>query len=151
MSLLVFGDQTVDTFPFLREILFRAKSSALCSSFLRKVNAILREEVSQLPYEARQSIPSFSDVRELHDRYHNSKVANTGVDSALLCISQLAHYIRQVCSLAKHWRAYVANNRIVQVNSMAIANWTHQLQSSRDFVQAHYLLLRWPARQLLLI
>ena len=96
MDILLFGDQTVDTHAFLKDVLTRGKSNTLVTSFLVKASAVLREEVAQLPSLDRESIPNFSTIQELSDRHHEGQLVNTAVESALLCISQVAHYIGYV-------------------------------------------------------
>lgn len=96
IDILFFGDQTVDTHAFLKSILSRAKSNTLVSSFIVKASAALREEVAQLPALDRQSIPDFSTIQELSDRHHEGQLVSTAIESALLCISQLAHYLGYV-------------------------------------------------------
>lgn len=96
IDILFFGDQTVDTHAFLKSVLTRGKSNPLINSFIVKASALLREEVAQLPSLDRQSIPNFSTVQELSDRHHEGQLVNTAIESALLCISQLAHYLGYV-------------------------------------------------------
>lgn len=96
IDILFFGDQTVDTHAFLKSVLTRGKSNALVTSFIVQASAALREEVAQLPSLDRQSIPNFSTVQELSDRHHEGQLVNTAIESALLCISQLAHYLGYV-------------------------------------------------------
>ena len=93
MELLIFDDQVVDPYNFLRDVLARGKSNPLLTSFITKVGAALREDISHLSEPDRKSIPNFSTVLELAERYHGSCNVNTALDSALLCITQLAHYI----------------------------------------------------------
>lgn len=65
----------------------------MLASFFRRVNLALRREIAQLsPLEAK-NIPDFSTIDELLDRTLGQSAPHVGVESALLCISQLAHYI----------------------------------------------------------
>jgi hypothetical protein len=41
----------------------------------------------------RATIPTFRTLYQLNERYHAQSVKHPGIDSALLCIAQLAHYI----------------------------------------------------------
>lgn len=93
MDLLVFGDQAVNTYPFLKAILRRGRTNNLLNSFIAKAGMVLREEISQLSSVERESIPSFSTIRELADNYHEGRDVVTALDSALLTVAQLAHYI----------------------------------------------------------
>ena len=109
MDLLVLGDQAVDTYLFLKDVLARGKSNTIFSSFLARVSAALREEVAQLPRLDRECIPDFSTVQELADRYHDQCILNPAIESALLCISQLGHYIGYVIYLLLTKSPCVAN------------------------------------------
>ncbi len=93
MTFLLFGDQSSDTHVFLADFCRRGNPSLLTQSFLDQVGAALKEEVDQLSTLERQRIPKFSSIQELNSRYHIGENKNSAVDSALLCIAQLAHYI----------------------------------------------------------
>lgn len=96
MAFLLFGDQSLDTQAFLADICHRENLSVLSQSFLDQVGSALREEVDQLPNFERRKLPKFSTIQELNKRYHVGNVKNSAVDSALLCITQLAHYVESV-------------------------------------------------------
>ena len=94
MAFLLFGDQSLDTYAFLADFCGGAKSpSLLARSFLEQVGTALIKEVDQLSSIERQMVPRFTNVQELNDNYHKHENKNSAVDSALLCITQLAHYI----------------------------------------------------------
>lgn len=96
MAFLVFGDQTLDTHDFLADFYRRGNPSSLSTAFLKGAGTALSNEVTQLPYQLRQQIPPFSTVRDLNERYYISTTKCSAVDSALLCITQLATYIEYV-------------------------------------------------------
>lgn len=93
MAFLLFGDQSLDTHEFLADICHRSNLSVLSRSFLEQVGSALREKVDQLPSVERQRVPKFSSIQELNKGYHMGDMKNSALDSALLCITQLAHYI----------------------------------------------------------
>jgi iron transport multicopper oxidase len=94
MAFLLFGDQSLDVYAFLADFCGGSKiPSVLARSFLEQVGAALRREVDQLSSIERQRVPRFASVKELNENYHSHEVKNSAVDSALLCIAQLAHYI----------------------------------------------------------
>ncbi|KAE8447936.1 hypothetical protein EG329_010008 [Mollisiaceae sp. DMI_Dod_QoI] len=93
MAFLLFGDQTLDIHGFLADFFKSGNPSILTQSFLDKVGSALRAEVDQLSTLERRRIPHFSSVKDLNDKYHARDIKNAAVDSALLCITQLAHYI----------------------------------------------------------
>lgn len=103
MAFLLFGDQSLDTHWFLADFCHRGNPSVLAQSFLVQVGSALGEEVEQLSTLDRQRVPNFSSIQELNEKYHIGETRNAAVDSALLCITQLAHYIESVraCNLNK--------------------------------------------------
>lgn len=93
MAFLLFGDQAVDIHGFLADFFKSGALSTLAQSFLDAVAAALRAEVDQLSVLERRRVPQFTSIKELNDRYHAKDIKNAAVDSALLCIAELAHYI----------------------------------------------------------
>ncbi|RWA08120.1 hypothetical protein EKO27_g6972 [Xylaria grammica] len=93
ISFLLFGDQSLDTHGFLADFLRRGNPSILSREFLRLAGDALRDEIENLPRVERQKIPTFRTLAQLNQGYHGQKVKCPGIDSALLCIVQLAHYI----------------------------------------------------------
>ncbi|KAF2966958.1 hypothetical protein GQX73_g6613 [Xylaria multiplex] len=93
ISFLLFGDQSLDTHGFLADFLRRGSPSVLSREFLRLAGDALRDEIEDLPRVERQKIPTFRTLAQLNQGYHGQKVKCPGIDSALLCIVQLAHYI----------------------------------------------------------
>ena len=93
MELYIFGDQTADCRQFLRKVLLR-KGNVLLTSFLESAATALREEISQLSdVQYRSRFPSFSNVQELVERYYEEGKPNPAIESAIVCLSQLAHFI----------------------------------------------------------
>ncbi|KAI1098515.1 polyketide synthase [Jackrogersella minutella] len=93
MAFLLFGDQSLDTHGFLADFYRRGNPSVLSREFLRLAGDALRDEIDRLPREERQKIPIFRTLQQLNERYHAQQPKFPGIDSALLCIVQLAHYI----------------------------------------------------------
>jgi hypothetical protein len=96
MAFLLFEDQSLDTHEFLAEFCHRGNLSVLSRAFLEQVGSALRDEVDQLSSLERQRVPKFSSIQELNKRYHMGNIKNSAMDSALLCITQLVHYIESV-------------------------------------------------------
>lgn len=92
MEILVFGDQTADQYPFLRSITTR-KESALVSAFLERVSVTLRAETRRLPRTRREQFPDFLTVGNLIQRYHEAEAKIPELESALVTLSQLSHYL----------------------------------------------------------
>ncbi|KAI1089995.1 polyketide synthase [Rostrohypoxylon terebratum] len=93
MAFLLFGDQSLDTHGFLADFYRRGSPSVLSKEFLRLAGDALRDEIDRLPREERRKIPIFRTLQQLNERYHTQQIKFPGIDSALLCIAQLAHYI----------------------------------------------------------
>ncbi|KAH9900317.1 polyketide synthase [Xylariomycetidae sp. FL2044] len=93
MAFLLFGDQSLDTHGFLADFFRQGRPSVLSREFLRQAGDALREEIDRLPRFQRQRIPIFRTLQQLNEKYHNQSIKCPEIDSALLCIAQLAHYI----------------------------------------------------------
>ncbi|KAK9417967.1 putative Polyketide synthase [Seiridium unicorne] len=93
MAYLLFGDQSLDTHGFLADFFRQGNPGILAKTFLHQTGEALREEIERLPRLERQKIPIFRTLPQLNERYHTQTVKYPGIDSALLCITQLAHYI----------------------------------------------------------
>ncbi|KAB8659338.1 hypothetical protein FH972_026227 [Carpinus fangiana] len=92
MDLLLFGDQTADQSELLRTCLLR-KNNAVLVSFLERAGVVLQEEVRALPQLRRQRVPNFLTISNLVDRYFEAGIRLPEIDTALLTISQLSHYL----------------------------------------------------------
>ncbi|KAI1875243.1 hypothetical protein JX265_004301 [Neoarthrinium moseri] len=93
MAFLLFGDQSLDTHGFLADFFRLGNPSVLSKAFLQHAGDALRGEIDQLPRLERKKIPIFRTLQQLNERYHSQAIKSPGIDSALLCIAQLAHYI----------------------------------------------------------
>lgn len=93
MAFLLFGDQSLGVQEFFADFYLSGNPSVLALSFLDQVAAALREEVDRLSSIERQRVPYFSSIKDLNENYQARKIKNSAVDSALLCITQLTHYI----------------------------------------------------------
>ncbi|KAM0279236.1 hypothetical protein ACHAQH_004693 [Verticillium albo-atrum] len=93
MSFLLFGDQSLNTHSFLAEFYRQGNPSILAKSFLEQAGQSLREEIDSLGKLDRAKLPIFRTLQQLNERYHAQSLKHSGVDSALLCVAQLAHYI----------------------------------------------------------
>ncbi|KAI1133382.1 polyketide synthase [Nemania abortiva] len=93
LSFLLFGDQSLDTHGFLADFLRRGNPSILSREFLALAGDALKDEIENLPRIERWKMPTFRTLPQLNEGYHGQKIKFPGIDSALLCIAQLAHYI----------------------------------------------------------
>ncbi|KAL9617637.1 MAG: hypothetical protein Q9160_007603, partial [Pyrenula sp. 1 TL-2023] len=90
-KILIFGDQTADCRTFLSAV-FRRKGDVLLNSFLEQASYAIREEALSSRGVA-SNIPSFGTIQELTERYFRNGSSNAAIESALVCVAQLAHYI----------------------------------------------------------
>lgn len=93
LAFLLFGDQSLDTHGFLAEFFRQEKQGLLAKAFIHQVGHALRKEIDQLNTLERSRLPVFRTLQQLNERYFAQKLKHPGVDGALLCISQLVHYI----------------------------------------------------------
>lgn len=94
MEVYVFGDQTADCRSFLKKAVAR-KEDVLLNVFLEKAVFAIRDEVSKRAY-SQSEVPSFGTIQELADRYYKSESPDTAIESTLVCLSQLIHFIGYV-------------------------------------------------------
>ena len=91
-TVLLFGDQTAEQYSLLHKVVLH-KENVLLRNFVERCSVALREECRLLSRSQRDMIPDFLSVNDLKEAYYQkgSKVAM--VESALLVIAQLGHYI----------------------------------------------------------
>lgn len=92
MDILLFGDQTADQYPLLRKLTQR-RDNAILATFLERASVTLRNETRRLPRSRRELIPDFLTISNLVEAYSEKGVKIPELESALVTISQLAHYI----------------------------------------------------------
>jgi len=91
-NVLVFGDETAEQYPLLRKVVLRYQN-ALVMSFLERVSVVLREEIKQLPRTQRELIPDFLTVSNLLEAYQEKGLKLPQIESSMVSIAQLGHYI----------------------------------------------------------
>ena len=91
-NVLLFGDQTAEQYPLLRKVVLRYQNP-LVMSFLERVSVVLREEIKQLPRTQRDVIPDFLTVSNLVEAYYEKGEKLPQMESCLVTIAQLGHYI----------------------------------------------------------
>lgn len=92
MNTLIFGDQTADQYVVLRKAV-TWKDNALLKTFLERTSVVLREETQKLPRWQREQIPDFLTVGDLVEAYYAKGSKVTQLESCMVTISQLAHFI----------------------------------------------------------
>ena len=93
LAFLLFGDQSLDTYGFLAGFYREGNQGILAKAFLDQAGDALKKEVESLGRLDRARLPTFQTLRQLNEKYHAQSIKHPGLDGALLCISQLAHYI----------------------------------------------------------
>ena len=96
LAYLLFGDQSLDTHAFLADLFRQEQKGILAKAFLEQASHALRREIEQLNKLERARLPVFQTLQQLNERYHHQSRKHPGLDGALLCVTQLAHYIEYV-------------------------------------------------------
>ena len=97
-SILFFGEGAQDTKAPLDRILHSRRDDTLLASFLRKVSAILVEEVHKLPASDREGLPNFRDLNNF-SVFVNGGLGHPALLPTEIVLVQLAHFIESVTSL----------------------------------------------------
>lgn len=93
MHIVLFGDQQPDCRDFLQQV-FNIKDNIILKSFLDRVTIALHQELKSQPHRSHcKRIPRFSTVKNLVEQYYVTDQSNTALDSAILCVAQLSHFI----------------------------------------------------------
>lgn len=90
----VFGDQTADCRAFFSKV-FTRKDDVLLQSFLERAGDAVRIENKYRSHPSK-AVPNFLTIQELVDRYYRGEAKDSAIESALVCISQFAHFIGYV-------------------------------------------------------
>ncbi|CAK7266569.1 Type I Iterative PKS [Sporothrix epigloea] len=93
LTYLLFGDQSLDTYTFLSGFYRAGGQGVLAKAFLDQANNALLCEIEALGRLERSRLPRFKTLQQLNERYHAQEWKHPGLDGALLCVTQLAHYI----------------------------------------------------------
>ncbi|KAF2475265.1 polyketide synthetase PksP [Lindgomyces ingoldianus] len=91
-DILVFGDQAVSYDSSLLKLLSK-KGNAILSALFEEAHYTLREEIAQLPPAEQAKFPPFSTLVELLTQHGASKSTNCALDSAFVCLHQLALFV----------------------------------------------------------
>src|SRR5947209_2954893 len=97
----LFGDQTNDFVPDLRQLL-RIQDSPLLTAFLEKTHIALRQEISQQGREIQDFHPRFSRVVDLLAAYSTDLDSAPVLASTLTAIYQLGSFIRYATRTSLH-------------------------------------------------
>lgn len=93
MAFLLFGDKSPETHGFYADLCRQGNLGILAKSFIEKAGLAVKSEVDGSGKLERSSVPEFRTVQQLNERHHAASFKHAGVENALLCIAQLAHYL----------------------------------------------------------
>ncbi|KAL2150157.1 hypothetical protein VTH82DRAFT_7833 [Thermothelomyces myriococcoides] len=91
-QLAVFGDQAVPYAVELRRFIAKREDFTL-AKLLSEAYHALRAEIAQLPYSQRTRFPASSTLTELLNAHCSSTKPNCALDSALVCLHQIAAFV----------------------------------------------------------
>lgn len=86
---ILFGDQTVDPCPLIKQLCRQSKHSLTLQVFLHKTYNAIKQEIAISEYSDRANFPSFDSILALAELYSRNDEINEAVSTALLCIAQL--------------------------------------------------------------
>ena len=92
MRLYLFGDQTYDVQPVLKDLL-AYKHNPILKDFVVKAYDAIRTEIYALPPEVRNDLPRFTCVDDIISRKPGGKRC-VPLDMAVTCMYQLGTFIR---------------------------------------------------------
>lgn len=91
LKLYLFGDQTYDTQPRLKELL-RHRDNPILEAFLEKTYDAIRVEIFNLPQDIKEYLPRFTSIEDLVLWSRSSK-QYVPLDMVVTCIYQLGTFI----------------------------------------------------------
>lgn len=91
-NIFFLGDQTAEQYPLLKKVILRNKN-ALVSTFCERIALALRDEVTKLPRPQRDAIPDFLTLNDLVESYYAKGDKIPQIESVMVTIAQLGHYV----------------------------------------------------------
>ncbi|KAL9595245.1 MAG: hypothetical protein Q9179_005058 [Wetmoreana sp. 5 TL-2023] len=88
-TVVLFGDQTVDPCPLIKQLCRSSKDSITLEAFFERSSDSLRRELALAEHSDRSTFPTFSSIPSLVEAYVQSGTADEAVATVLLCIYQL--------------------------------------------------------------
>lgn len=92
LKLYLFGDQTYDVQPELKDLM-RSRTNPVLENFIAKAYNAIRTELYELPYEIREGLPRFTCLDDLILRRQGGKRC-IPLDMAVTCMYQLGIFIQ---------------------------------------------------------
>ena len=88
-KVVLFGDQTVDPCPLIKQLWRQSKTSLTLQAFFRTTYSAIRQELANSDIFDRSNFPSFDTILALSEAYSHSSESNQTVFTVLLCVAQL--------------------------------------------------------------
>lgn len=92
-QIYLFGDQTHAFDDGLCRLL-QIKDNPVLSALFERVNYAIRLQIGLLPTAQKDIFPRFTSIHELLARYREASKPNPALESMLVCLHQLALFIR---------------------------------------------------------
>ncbi|KAL8826801.1 MAG: hypothetical protein Q9191_003572 [Dirinaria sp. TL-2023a] len=86
---VLFGDQTVDPCPLMKQLCRGSTESSVLRAFFERTSDALRRELALAEPADRSSFPSFDSIPALVEAYTQSDKPDEAVSTVLLCVYQL--------------------------------------------------------------
>ena len=87
--ILLFGDQTVDPCPIIKQLSRRSTESSTLKTFLQNSSDVLRQELCLSVSSERSAFPPFDSILGLAEAFSRGDSPEEAVTTVLLCIGQL--------------------------------------------------------------
>lgn len=88
-KVVLFGDQTVDPCPLIKQLCRQSTHSLTLQSFFRRSYSAIRQELAISELSDRSRFPSFDSILALAETYSQGTECDEAITSVLLCIAQL--------------------------------------------------------------
>ncbi|KAL3460148.1 hypothetical protein BJX64DRAFT_300929 [Aspergillus heterothallicus] len=111
LEVILFGDQAVPYHGELQGLLTKKENEAL-NAFFTQAHHILKIEISQLSPSEQRRYPGSSNLRELLHAHQSSKIQNCSLDSALVCVHQIASFISALPPLSQVYVGAVSQGSV---------------------------------------
>lgn len=91
--LLLFGDQTVESYPTIKLLARQSKDSLTLQTFFRRTTDALQSQIAKLNVFERARFFTFDSILGLAESHVQSGVNDVVVSTVLLCTAQLGSLI----------------------------------------------------------
>lgn len=88
-KVVLFGDQTSDPSPLIKQLCRQSIRSLNVKSFLERAYSTIRQELAITEISGRSKFPSFDSISALAQAYSQSDEHDEAVSTVLLCVAQL--------------------------------------------------------------